>query len=67
MQLPDPRERPVLTVEETAEILGCSRSRAYDSANAGEIPTLRLGRKIVVPTARLLAMLGLDDDTPTAA
>lgn len=68
MALPDPREEPVITVERAGEILGCSRARAYASANAGEIPTLRLGRKIVVPTARLLALLGLvEDDAPTAA
>jgi Helix-turn-helix domain len=57
--LPDPRKRPTIPVPEAGQILGLSRASAYDAANRGEIPTLRIGRRLVVPTARLLAMLGL--------
>jgi hypothetical protein len=31
------------------EILGLSRQGSYDAARRGEIPTIRLGRRLVVP------------------
>lgn len=51
-----------LTVEEAAAVLGLARRNAYQQVHAGTIPSLRLGRRIVVPTARLLDMLGIDVD-----
>lgn len=57
--LPDPRVKPTITVEEAGEILGIARSTAYIAARSGEIPTLRVGRRLLVPTARLLEMLGM--------
>jgi excisionase family DNA binding protein len=50
---------PTLSVEHAAELLGVSRSAAYRAVAAGQLPSLRLGRRIYVPTAPLLAMLGL--------
>ena len=50
--------RLTLTVDEAAELLGLSRGGAYAACAAGEIPTVRLGRRILVPRARLLALLG---------
>lgn len=55
--LPDPMARPTLTVPETAALLGLSRNSAYEAAERGEIPTIRIGRRILVPTARLLDLL----------
>lgn len=49
--------RATLTVTEAAEILGISRSSAYELVNTGDIPALRLGRRIVVPRAALDALL----------
>lgn len=46
------------TVEEAGELLGVSRNSAYEAAARGEIPTVRIGRRILVPRAafdRLLA------------
>ena len=60
MIVPDPRERPVVSVPEAGELLGLGRSAAYDAVTRGELPTLRFGRRLVVPTARLRQMLGLD-------
>ncbi len=51
--------RLVLSVSEGAELLGISRDLAYDLAPRGELPTLRLGRRIVVPRARLLELIGV--------
>lgn len=57
--LPDPATQPTISVEAAASILGLSRDGAYQAVRRGDIPSLRFGRKIVVPTARLLVMLGL--------
>lgn len=42
-------ERITLTVEEAGERLGISRSLAYELVRRGELPAVRLGRRIVVP------------------
>ena len=49
----------LLRVEQACRLLGISRSAGYRAATAGDLPILRLGRRIYVPTGRLLAMLGL--------
>jgi excisionase family DNA binding protein len=49
----------LLGVEQTCALLGISRSAGYRAAAAGDLPTIRLGRRVYVPTARLLGMLGL--------
>jgi excisionase family DNA binding protein len=49
----------LLKVEAASELLGISRSAAYRAAAAGELPTLRFGRRLYVPTARLLNLLGI--------
>lgn len=46
-----------MTVDEAAKVLGLSRSAAYDSVARGEIPSLRFGRKIVIPKAAIEKML----------
>ena len=51
---------PTLTVEQTGQLLGISRYAAYRAAATGELPILRLGRRLLVPTPRLLRMLGVD-------
>lgn len=39
----------VLTVEQAAEQLGVNRQTAYNAAKAGDIPVIRLGRRLLVP------------------
>ena len=56
-----------LTIEQTAQLLGISRSAAYRAAAAGQIPTVRIGRRLLVPTARLLEMLGFEPPADPAA
>lgn len=56
---PDPRTRPTMTVEEAGRWLGLSRSSVYDAAASGELPTIRIGRRLMVPTAALAQMLAL--------
>lgn len=54
----DWRERNTVTVEEAGVIVGISRGSAYEAAKAGTLPTLRIGRRMLVPVARLRRMLG---------
>jgi hypothetical protein len=55
--LPDPRIEPVVSVERAGTLLGIGRSCAYNAVKAGEIPSIRLGKRLVVPTAGLLRLL----------
>ena len=49
-----PNDQPAtMTVEQAGQLLGISRRSAYRAAAAGQLPTLRLGRRILVPTAAL--------------
>jgi excisionase family DNA binding protein len=50
-------ERRTLSVEQAAKILGISRGLAYELASAGELPVVRLGKRIVVPIDALNALL----------
>jgi excisionase family DNA binding protein len=54
--------RVTITVVEAAEMLGISRTSAYLCARRREIPTVQLGRRVLVPVARFMAML--DGDPP---
>jgi excisionase family DNA binding protein len=47
-----------LTVEETADLLRLGRSATYEAVRRGEIPSLKVGRRLLIPTARLAALLG---------
>lgn len=51
---------PTISVAKAAALLGISRNAAYQAIAVGELPALRLGRRLLVPTARLAAMLGVD-------
>jgi excisionase family DNA binding protein len=61
------RALATISVDQAALILGVSRGRAYESAKTGELPTLTLGRRLLVPVARLRALLGETTGEPGAA
>jgi hypothetical protein len=53
-------------------LAGLGRSASYAAAERGELPTLRIGRKVVVPTSSIWGLLGLNpdgagDETPPAS
>ena len=50
-------ERLTLTVDEAAQVLGISRALAYELIARRQIPSLRLGRRIVVPRRALEAIV----------
>ena len=43
----------VLEVRDVAERLHLSRSFVYELIAAGELPSIRLGRRVLVPASRL--------------
>ena len=53
-----PEGRATLNVPEVARLLGIGRDAAYRAVARGEIPSLRVGRRILVPVAALERMLG---------
>jgi excisionase family DNA binding protein len=46
-----------MTVSQSATLLGISRSSAYECVRLGSIPSLRLGRRIVVPRRAIDVLL----------
>jgi excisionase family DNA binding protein len=62
------QERLTLTVEEAAATLGISRAFAYEAVRRGEIPSIKIGRRVLVPRAALARLLdgATGDDQPPA-
>lgn len=54
----DLRERLTITVPEAGRLLGLGRDASYSAAERGDLPVLRIGRRLVVPVPKLLALLG---------
>jgi excisionase family DNA binding protein len=52
--------RLTVTVEEAARILGIGRALAYEAVRMGQIKSVRIGRRILVPLAPLKKMLNAD-------
>jgi len=45
--------RATLTVEQAAMVLGIGRTLAFELARTGQLPTIRLGRRLLVPRVAL--------------
>lgn len=54
----DWRNRTTITVPEAGSVIGVCRNAAYEAARRGDIPTIRIGNRILVPVAKLRQMLG---------
>jgi hypothetical protein len=59
----------VVDVSTAAQALGLGKTAAYELIRCGQWPTpvLRLGKSIRIPTAPLLALLGLPSEVTAAA
>lgn len=58
--------KPTITVEEMARVLGIGRRQAYEAVGRGEIPSIRIGHRILIST-RVINQI-LDSGTvPTQA
>lgn len=53
--------RQTYTVSETSTLLGIGRNAAYEAVRRGEIPSIKLGRRLLIPKAVVARMLELDD------
>lgn len=51
------REPLAVSVTEAAVLLGISRALAYELVARGDLPSLRLGRRVVVPRQALVALV----------
>ena len=49
--------RLCLSVPEAAELLGISRNNAYELVKRGELPVIRLGKRLLIPRVALDKML----------
>jgi excisionase family DNA binding protein len=52
MMVKTPKRR-TMTVPEAAKVLGIGRSNAYAAARNGDIPTIKIGKRLLVPVAAL--------------
>lgn len=59
-------EKKVLTVMEAAAELGISKGSAYEAVRSGQIPTIRIGRRLIVPRAAFERMLEQAGETKVA-
>jgi excisionase family DNA binding protein len=57
-------DRLTWSVAEAADLLGISRTSAYEAAHRGELPVKVIGRRMLVPRAALLRLL--DDEAERA-
>ena len=50
-------ERPVLSAAECADLLGISRWLVHQAVRDGTLPSVRLGRRVLIPRVQLQAWL----------
>jgi excisionase family DNA binding protein len=48
-----------ITVPEAGRRLGVGRNTAYEAARQGQLPTIRIGRRLLVPVVAFEAMLSV--------
>jgi len=54
----DTAHKLTLSVPDAARRLGVGRNTLYDAIKRGEVPSIRVGRRLVVPIAALERLLG---------
>jgi len=59
--------RLTMTVPEAGEILGLGRTAAYEAARTGQLPTLRIGHRLLVPLGAMEKMLSVRPGTLSKA
>jgi excisionase family DNA binding protein len=56
------RRNRTCSVDEAARFLQIGRSTAYAAAKDGSLPSIRVAGRILVPVAKLLAMVGQESE-----
>lgn len=68
MTIEEALSRPTISVPDAGKLFfGLARNAAYDAAKAGDIPTVKIGGRIMVPVAPLAEKLGLRSTVGRAA
>ncbi|MCB1468485.1 MAG: DNA-binding protein [Rhizobiaceae bacterium] len=68
MTIEEALTRPTISVVDAGALFyGLSRNGSYEAAKRGDIPTVRIGKKIMVPVAPLAEGLGLRANIGRAA
>lgn len=49
-----------LNVPEAGAYIGLGRAASYAAAKRGDLPTVRIGRRVVVPVPKFLRLLGVE-------
>lgn len=52
------RERAAVSMGEAADLLGCTRQHLWNLQQRGGLRSVRLGRRIVIPTSEILRLVG---------
>jgi excisionase family DNA binding protein len=50
-------QRRTVTIKEAAKILGIGRDQAYNAARLGQLPVIKIGRRLLVSLPALTRML----------
>lgn len=50
-------EKLVISVDEGRKLLGLSRGLMYEAVRSGQVPSIRIGRRILIPRVLLERML----------
>lgn len=68
MTLEEALTRPTISVPDAGKLFfGLARNSAYAAAQSGDIPTIKIGGRIMVPVAPLAEKLGLRSTAGKAA
>lgn len=60
MTIDEALTRPTISVPDAGKLFfGLGRNSAYEAAKAGDIPTIKIGGRIMVPVVPLAEKLGL--------
>ena len=54
------------SVEEVAAMLGIARGKAYEHVHNGDIPSIRMGRRLLIPRVRFHTWLDGHTQPPPA-
>jgi excisionase family DNA binding protein len=60
----DSTMRLTYNIEEVGRLLGIGRNQAYEAAKRGDFPTIKIGKRLLVPRAALDRMLRRGGDVP---
>ena len=55
--------RLTLTVEEARQMLGLSRGAMYQAVKSGQVPAIKIGRRLLIPKAAFEKMLSAASST----